>query len=349
MNRPLTTFFFSLIAAGLSVLILLLLIGESPSVFFEAFYHTLFTPFGLGYTLYHATPLMLTGLSVALCFHCGLFNIGAEGQLYWGSMGIVLASYYVHPSTPWIAIPFGFLVCILAGGIWGGIAGFLKATRGAHEVLVTILLNFIALSTIDYLTVRAFHNPELQNAETIPIPSAFHLPPASALLPAFSGTPLNVAFLIAILCCIGVHVFLFYTSTGFEMRATGKNASASQHVGIRVARSGTLAFFMSGSLAGLVGVNEVMGHAHRVIDGFSPGYGFSGIAVSLVARNHPLWIPFSAILFGALHNSSRELEFLSDKVSKEFSLVIQGTLIFITLLNLPEVRHWWRFFRRSEA
>lgn len=309
-------------------------LGESPWVLAESLRNTLFTQFGIGYTIFYSTPLIFTGLAVALSFHCGLFNIGGEGQLYIGSMAIV-AFATLFAFVPWpIALPLGVLAAMVAAGIWGGIAGWLRARYGSHEVIVTILLNFIGLNLVNYLVLYPYRNPESQNAETLTISSSYQLPYLSTLLesvglPLLKSTPANLAFLLALVAAVAVYVFLFYTPLGFEFRASGTNPTAARFAGIRVTRNQVLALTFGGALAGLVGVNEVMGHQHRLIEGFSPGYGFTGIAVALLARNHPLAIILTAFLFGSLHNSARELEFVSEKVTKELSMVLQGLIIAI--------------------
>ncbi len=312
--------------------VLLLVLGESPMVLAKALGTTLFTDFGLGYTLYYATPLIFTGLSVAVAFHCGLFNIGAEGQLYLGTIAVVaLAS--VFPNLPWpIAFPMGIAISALVGGVWGGAVGVLKAKRGSHEVIVTILMNFIAIFLVDYAILYLFKDPDIQGPETITVNAGYHLPLLNDMahwvgLDLFHSTPVNFALLIAIACAGLCYLFLFFTTYGYELRSVGQSPTAARFAGISVSKNTIVAFFLSGGLAGLVGVNEVMGYQHKVVEGFSPGYGFTGIAVALLARNHPLGLIFSALLFGALQNSARELEFESEKVTKELSLVLQGMLI----------------------
>lgn len=312
--------------------IVLIVFGESPTVLLEAFQNTLFTSFGLGYTLFYTTPLIFCGLSVAISFHCGLFNIGAEGQLYLGSIAIIVCAA-LFPGLHWIvAIPLAIVASIAAGGIWGGIAGWLKAHRGSHEVIVTILMNFVGMALVNYLILYQFQNPESQSPETFYVSESYFLPTLHTL---FNGvglnwlehTPANLALLIAIGLAFLCHFFLFSTTPGFELRAVGQNDRASHFSGISVTKKVTLALFLSGALAGMVGVNEVMGYQHKVIDSFSPGYGFTAIAVALLARNNPIGIILSAFLFGTLQNSAREIEFLSEKVTKELSLIIQATLI----------------------
>jgi simple sugar transport system permease protein len=319
--------FLGLLVSVLGCTVLLVAAGERPTVLLEAFQSTLFTGFGLGYTLFYTTPLIFTGLAVAICYHCGLFNIGAEGQLYIGAIAIVVVASLLPGLPAPLAVPVGILAAALAGGAWGGLAGFLKARRGSHEVIVTILLNFIAFSLVNYLILYPYKQSETQNVETVSLGAGYHLPVLGDYFAAFKTTPLNATLFLAILTAVFFHFFLFRTTKGYELRAVGLSPIASRFSGIRVGRNTILALFLGGAVAGLVGVNEAMGYQHKIIEGFSPGYGFTGIAVALLARNNPLGILLSAFLFGTLHNASRELEFLSEKVTKELSLVLEGTLI----------------------
>jgi general nucleoside transport system permease protein len=205
-----------------------------------------------------------------------------------------------------------------------------------------------------------FKDPEIQGPETITVGAGYHLPLLHDLsrlvgLEWFKSTPVSFALFVALGCAVLCYLFLFYTTAGYEMRAVGHNPVAARFAGISVSRNTVLSFFLSGAMAGLVGVNEVMGYQHKVVEGFSPGYGFTGIAVALLARNHPIGLIFSALLFGALQNSARELEFESEKVTKELSLVLQGTLIaFVASHYLIEgwLKRWtpkrWRPEGQSE-
>ncbi len=333
--KQLSAFLSPILGLSLSLLtgsLLLLALGESPSVLFTSLYEVCLTDFGLGYSLFYATPYLFTGLAVAVCFQCGLFNIGAEGQLYIGSIAIIALSSFLPDLPTVIALPLGIAVAASAGACWGALAGWLKAARGSHEVIVTILLNFVAIALVNHLILYLYDNPANQNPETFEVGSGYHLISLHDLfamvgLSIFDSTPANAAFFIALAAAGACYTFLFHTSTGFEMRSVGQNPSASRFAGISVNRQTVLALTLGGGLAGLVGVNEVMGHAHRVVEGFSPQYGFTGIAVALLARSHPLGVIASALLFGVLQNSSRELEFSSEKVTKELATVLQGTLI----------------------
>ncbi len=328
MAPPVLGLGFSLVAAAL----LLLLLGEKTTVLWEALYNSCLTDFGLGYTLFYMTPYLFTGLGVAVCFQCGLFNIGGEGQLYLGAIAIVAVASVLPNLSPWFGIPLGILVAAGAGGTWGGIAGWLKAKRGSHEVIVTILLNFIAFAIVNYLILYQFDNPNSQSPETLDVGPGYRIASLSSLFGAlglslFDSTPANVSLFIAIATAFAAYFFLFHTSRGFALRCVGKSIRASEFAGISVQSQTLLALALGGAFSGLVGINEVMGSQHKVIEGFSPQYGFTGIAVALLARSHPLGVIVSAFLFGVLQNSARELEFLSDKVTKELAVVIQAILI----------------------
>jgi len=304
------------------VFLFLLSTGEAPQALLQALHHTFFTSFGLGYTLFYATTLLLCGLSVGFAFKAGLFNIGAEGQLLWGSLAVVAASHYFPELPPFLAIPFGITASFMAGGIWGWIPGFLKAKRGTHEVIVTILLNFIALAITNYLILYVFKNPLSQAAETELIGSSFWLPGQ-----LFRTTPLNGSLFFALALCIFLECFFSSSSWGYELRTLGGNPRAARFSGIQQGKMTCSAFAGAGALAGLVGINEVMGSEHQVIEGFSPGYGFMGIAVALTARNRPLNMIFSSFFFGSLYTFSREIEFFTEHLSKEVSIVLQALLL----------------------
>lgn len=320
-----------LLSLGVGMLFLMIG-GERPMVLWEGLRTTCFTSFGIGYTLFYATPLIFTGLSVAVCFHCGLFNIGAEGQLYVGSLFVIFVAY-LFPSLPApVAIPLAIVAAALGGAIWGGLAGWLKAARGSHEVIVTILLNFVGINLVNYFIMYPFKSTGSQNPETFDIPENLRIWQLQDLFQKFGSdwlksTPVNVSLFVALGCAFLCYILLFYTTYGYGLRTVGLSPLAARFAGISVPLNSVAALFLAGGLSGLVGVNEIMGHQHRLVEGFSPGYGFTGIAVALLARNHPLGIVLSAFLFGALHNSARELEFLSEKVTKELSLILQGTLI----------------------
>jgi simple sugar transport system permease protein len=285
-------------------------------------------PDGICWTLFYATPLIFTGLAVALAFHCGLLNIGAEGQLYVGAFAAAWVAISWSGAPAWLLLPLACLAAVLAGAAWGAIPGVLKARFGSHEVINTIMLNFVAVGLISYLTqyhYRAAGDPVMQ---TVPIGAGAHLARLGSFLPFVpERIPLNLAFPLALLACVAVWFFLWRTKWGFAIRAAGANPAAAEYGGISVARAVVLAMALSGALAGMVGINEVLGYRYRYYDGFSAGYGFTGIAVALLGRNHPVGVLLSAILFGALLRGGLFVDIFTDHVTKDLVLVLQALVI----------------------
>jgi general nucleoside transport system permease protein len=283
--------------------------------------------FGSGYdfgmTLFYTTPLIFTGLSVAIAFHAGLFNIGAEGQLILGALAAASVGA-VWPNVPWPLAPiFATLAAILGGTIWGAIPGWLRARRGSHEVINTIMLNFIAAGLASYVAVYVLKNPDSQNPETRPVGNNYLIHQFAL----FGGAPVSLALPLAILAAVAIWILLWRTPLGFEIRAVGQGEAAARAAGIDSARIRIIAMSLAGGLAGGVGIAEVLGNAGNFRLGFSPEYGFLGIAVALLGRNQPLGIVAAALLFGALHKGAADLDLETDHVTRELSLVLQALII----------------------
>jgi simple sugar transport system permease protein len=229
-----------------------------------------------------------------------------------------------------VVVILAMLAAIVVGGVWSGIPGVLKAKFGAHEVITTIMMNFIAAGLVSYLTQYHYRRQGDPILETLPIAENVggsvtgpHIPRMSVLLAplgiSFPGhLPLNLAFFFALAACLIVYVFLWRTKWGYELRAVGINPSAAEYGGISIARNVIVAMFISGMLAGLVGVNDVLGYRYRYYHNFSANYGFTGIAVALLGRNHPAGVLVAAILFGALIRSANFIDIFTDHVSKGF-------------------------------
>lgn len=319
----------SVFAALLVGAVLIIAIGENPlAVYWVFFKNSLFSINGIGYTLFYATPLIFTGLAVAIGFQCGLFNIGAEGQLYVATMAVTLTAIYLGNLPGWLIIPICFAVSFLAGGIWGGIPGFLKARFGGHEVINTIMMNMIAYSLVNYLVVGPFHRKGTSILETEFIPDAAKIPRMHEIFPIIpERIPLNVGFFIALLACLVVYLLLWKTKWGYEIRAVGISGSVSEYAGINVKKNIVLAMFIAGGFAGMVGIHEVMGYRYTYHDSFSQGAGFVGIAVALLGRNHPIGVILAALLFGALNRGSLFLDLHFDSLSKDLVMVLQGTIV----------------------
>ncbi len=283
--------------------------------------------FGSGYdfgmTLSYATPLVFTGLSVAVAFQAGLFNIGAEGQLTLGALAAAAVGA-IWPGAPWPAAPvLAGLAAVAAGTLWGAVPGWLRARRGSHEVINTIMLNFVAAGLASYVALYLLKNPASQNPETRPVGPGFLIHQFGI----FGGAPVSVALPLALAAAGAVWVLLWRTSLGFEIRAVGQSESAARAAGIDAGRIRILALSLAGGLAGLVGIGEVLGNAGRFKVGFSPDYGFIGIAVALLGRNQPLGVLAAALLFGALHKGTGDLDLETEHVTRELSLVLQGLVI----------------------
>ena len=319
----------AVVAAFIVGAILILIVGDNPITAYRLLLGSALSwPDGIGYVLFYATPLIFTGLAVLVGFRCGLFNIGAEGQLYIAAFATAWVGIKFANLSPWLLIPFCCLAAILAGAVWGGIPGVLKAKFGSHEVINTIMLNFIAIMLASYFTQYHYKVPGDPILESAEIGAGAHIPHLGKFIPGFpERIPLNVAFLLALLCCLLVYLFLWRTKWGYEIRATGSNPFAAEYGGISIRKQIILAMAVSGALAGMVGINEVLGHRHRYYDGFSDNYGFTGIAVALLGRNHPVGVILAALLFAALQHGGIYVDGFSQNVTKDIVQVLQGIII----------------------
>jgi simple sugar transport system permease protein len=309
--------------------ILILIIGDNPlTAYGLLFGSALSWPVGIGYTLFYATPLIFTGLAVLVAFRCGLLNIGAEGQLYIGAFATAWVGITFANLSPWLLIPMCFLAAMVGGGIWGAIPGILKARFGSHEVINTIMLNFLAIALLSYFTQYHYKTPGDPIMQTVPIGQTAHIARLGKFIPGMPQfIPLNLAFVLALICCLLVYLFLWRTKWGYELRSTGTNPSAAEYGGISVRKQIIVAMTISGTLAGMVGINEVLGYRYRYYDGFSDNYGFTGIAVALLGRNHPVGVIISALLFAILQRGGIPVDAFTEHVTKDIVQVLQGTII----------------------
>lgn len=284
-----------------------------------------------GYTLYYATNFIFTGLAVAVAFHAGHFNIGGEGQAMMGGLGLTLAVFWLSDFGPFFTIVGGVVGAVLFGGLWVLVPAWLQAKRGSHIVITTIMFNFIAASLLSYLLVGPLQRPGGQMPESSDFPDAARLPSMSEMLEGvgveFEPSPLNLSFIIALLVAFAIWFLLARSKLGYEIRVVGKNQDAARYAGISVARITIIALLISGGLAGMMGLNELMGEQQRLLGGFTLGYGFVGIAVAFMGRNHPFGIVLAAVLFGALYQGGAELAFEMPKITRDFIGMIQGLVI----------------------
>jgi simple sugar transport system permease protein len=326
-----STFIALVIGISLSLLSTLVA-GENPFHILTILVESCFGSwYDAGTTLFYATPLMFTGLSVSLAFRTGLFNIGAEGQLIMGSLaatgvgiGMNMFATDLSPGTlAIVAVPLACTAAFAGGAIWGLIPGFLLVKRGSHEVITTIMLNFIAAGIAQYFVLSVWPNEGSQNPETEPVSHAVHL----GKLSPFSDSPFSNSFFFAIILSLFLYIMAKSTAFGFALNATGQNPQAARASGIQTDRVKIIAMALAGGLAGLVALPEIMGNSHRFKLGFSPGYGFTGIAVALLAKGNPIGVIFAALLFGALHKGTADLDFQTEHITRDFSLVLQALII----------------------
>ena len=275
-------------------------------------------------SLVASTPYIFAGLALGLGFRSGVFNIGAEGQIFIGALAGTFVGYSI-PNLPMIIhLPLTLLAGALGGAIWGFIPGWLKATTGGHEVINTIMMNYIAFRLSDWLLTGPMQRPESYNPVSPTISE-------SAMLPRFFGDPIrfHIGFFIALLVAWLVYWFLFKTTIGFDLRTVGANPNAGRYAGMNVKRTIILSMTLSGALAGLAGINEVSGVTHSLAMAFSSGYGFDAIALALLGRNHPLGIVLSALLFGTLRNGATRMQVVADIPIDIISILQAVILMFI--------------------
>jgi len=282
--------------AFLAGAVVLLVTGHSPLEAYGAMMMGAFGDvFGIGQTFTQATPIIFTALAFLFAFKCGLFNIGAEGQLLVGGFAAALVGISFEGLPTFIHAPMALLAGALAGGLWGFIPAILKAKLGAHEVITTMMLSYVAFYLTGYMVNYPYKAPGWV-AQTVAIAPSAELP--RILQP----TQLSAAIFIAVILAWLTHYTLQKTTFGYEVRATGLNPAAAESGGINVKRGMILALVISGAMAGLGGSGEVMGVHRRFIEGFSPGYGWDGLAVALVGGLHPAGVLLVAVLFGALRS-----------------------------------------------
>jgi ABC-type uncharacterized transport system permease subunit len=325
----------SLILAGLLSALVILAIGESP---FEAvklmITGALGSSYGWGYTLYYATNFMFTGLAVSVAFHARLFNIGGEGQAMLGGLGVALVCVYL-PWPHWSLALLGAIIGGAAfGGLWALIPAFLQAKRGSHIVITTIMFNFMAAALLNYLLVNILRPKGSMDPATGRFPDPVHLPTLHDILAPFGITfskaaPANISLLVAMLACGLVWVLIWHTRLGYEIRAFGHSESAARYAGVKPVKITLIVMLISGGLAGLMAINNVMGEAERLVLNATEGAGFIGIAVALMGRSHPLGVFMAAILFGFLYQGGAELA-LWTKIPRELIVVIQALVILFT-------------------
>jgi simple sugar transport system permease protein len=302
------------------------------------------SPRALSTSLVYTTPYVLAGLAVALGFKCGLFNIGAEGQLYMGALCATVVGFSVKGLPIYVHLPLAVIVGALGGAIWGAIPGLLKAWTGAHEVINTIMMNYIAVKTVDYLVKNVIRDPKATLDRTPFVLESARYP---LLTPEYG---LHAGFLVAIAAIFFVQWFLFKTTWGFEIRTVGANPSAARYAGMSVARNFVLALGVAGALAGLSGIGIVLGRPseYSLKAAFSSGFGFDSIAVALLAKSNPLAVFPAAFLWGALRNGAGLMQVRAPGISIDLVNLVQGLVIMF--IAADEIVRWiYRMRARLKA
>lgn len=324
----------SLAAIGIAILVgalFILLSGESPIEAYGALLKgALGSPKSIANTISKSIPLAFTGLAVALGSRCGMLNIGAEGQLHAGAMAAVLTALSLSSFPAPIVLIVSIIAGIFAGMIVGGIPGFFKARLNTNEVIVAIMLNYICTLFTSWL-VNGPVKSDGSTAQTEVLPEGAWL---GRLIPQ---TQLTTALFILIAVAVLMYIFLWKTSVGYQLRAVGANPSAAGTAGIRVKTYMIMALVLSGGLAALAGITEVFGKYHRFIEGFSPSFGFTGIAVAILGRNHPAGVLLTALLFGIMDMGALRMSRVTD-VSTNMVTVVQSLVIL--LVAAPELIKW---------
>lgn len=267
-----------------------------------------------------ATPYIFAGLAVAIAFKCSMFNIGAEGQLFVGALASAYVGYSIEGLPPIIHIPLALLAGALGGAVWGLIPGWLKAKTGAHEVINTIMMNYVAFRLSDYLLRGPMQRPESFN------PVSPTIQDSAKLLRLFKEPiRFHIGFFLALAVAWLVWYFLFKTKWGFDLRTVGTNPNAARYAGMNVPRMMVVAMALAGAMAGLAGTNEVLGVNYNMAAAFSSGYGFDAIALALLGKSHPGGVVLAAILFGFLSNGAIKMQLMGIPI--DIITIIQALVI----------------------
>ncbi|MGH2428060.1 MAG: ABC transporter permease [Candidatus Limnocylindria bacterium] len=327
----------AIVAAFAVSAILIVLAGVNPLDAYAAMIQgSVGSPASLAVTGVRMTPILLTGLAVAISFRAGVFNIGAEGQLYLGAAAAAAVALVPLGIPGILHIILALLAGFVGGALWILVPAYLRAYRGVSEVVTTLMLNFVGILVVSYLvdpTLGPMGERGASFAQSVPIEDTARLPILAARTSLHAGLPIGVAIAIAL------YVLIQYTPFGFRLRMIGANPTAARFAGVRSARQMVLVMLLSGGIAGLAGAGEVMGLRHRLFDHFSPGYGYDGIAIALLAGANPLAVIVTAGFFGALRAGSSLMQQVT-RIETSIVLIIQALTILFVIAGL--FRGWFR-------
>lgn len=320
---------FNLISALLVAAGVIYLLGESPTEALGILVRAaLGNAEGIAYTLFYTTTFIFTGLSVALAMKAGLFNIGSDGQMYIGGLGLTLVMLQFDASLPtWLIIPLAIMGAAVFGAAWAFIPGYLQAKRGSHVVVTTIMFNFIAASLMNFLIIAYMIPDGEQNPASRVFAEQAWLPRLNTWMPSLGETPLNLTFLLALACLAAYGALVWRTRWGYTLRAVGKNHHGCHYAGINIVAVTIVTMLVSGALAGVAAMNNLAGSMHYLSLNFTGGAGFIGIAVALMGRQHPVGIFLASLLFGVLMQGGFDLSLEKANIPAETFVFIQGLII----------------------
>lgn len=330
---------FGLVVGILVSSLLLVLWGSSPLLAFKGLYVGSFgTISAFSNTLIKAIPLIIGGLAVLISYKSGIFNVGVEGQLFIGALGgsIIATLPMFRDLPPLISIPLSMIVAMMFGAIIAFIPGYLKAYRGINEVVVTMLLNYILIYFISQQVQPGgfLHEPGVVANQSSPVHEAMKLP--KILDGVLSNV--HIGLVIAVVMIVAVWFVMSRTSIGFKMKAIGLNPKAAEYAGMNMNFIQTNVMVISGAMAGLAGIIEILGYHYRLVENFSVGIGYNAIAVALLANLSPVGIIFSAIFFGALQAGNNTMQIIA-QVPESFTRLVQGIVVFFVIAGavLPKI------------
>lgn len=327
--------FTLLVALVMGALVMELSGKDSMQAYGALFSSALGSSSALANSLLAATPLIFTGLAAAIAFRAGVFNVGVEGSLYLGAFAAAWAGFTFVTLPGWLLIPLCMVVAAIVGGIWSYIPGVMKARLAVDETVTTILLNYVAILFTSYLVNYPFKVPGMANA------MSEEVAPAAHLYRFLSGSQFNTGFLIAVAAVAVVHFVMSRMNLGFELRSVGDNPLFSKWMGMPTEKIVEKVMFISGLLGGVAGAVQVLGVHYRFAANFSPGFGFTGITIALLARNNPIGVLFAALLFGVLRSGSSTMELFTD-VPRDLIRVLEATVIFFAAMEIS-----WTWLKRK--
>lgn len=324
-----------LVALLMGALVMQLSGKDSMQAYGALFSSALGDPSAVANSLLAATPLIFTGLAAAIAFRAGVFNVGVEGSLYLGAFAAAWVGFTITSLPGWLLIPLCVLAAAAVGGVWSYIPGVMKARLAVDETVTTILLNYVAILFTGYLVNYPFKVPGMANSMSAEVAPAAHL---ARFMP---GSQFNTGFLIALAAVVAITFLMKRMNLGFELRSVGDNPIFSRWMGMPTEKIIEKVMFISGLLGGVAGAVQVLGMHYRFAANFSPGFGFTGIAIALLARNNPIGVLFAGLLFGILRSGSSTMELFTD-VPRDLIRVLEATVIFFAAMEIS-----WSWLRRK--